>query len=569
MRCALLFTALLGATACSPEAPTAAGDMAVVNARIYTVNESQPWADTLVIRGGEIIYVGVADGAGELIGASTDVHDARGRLVLPGFVEAHMHFVSSGAIATVLELNIEQSIGEWVDAIDEYAAANPDLGVIFGYGFIASAFGAAGPHRRLIDAVVPDRPVLIMDEGWHTAWANTAALEALNVTQDTPDPVPGYSYYERDENGDATGYLLEDVAAIASDALFPVEEDFVVQGLAVMTDVMNNQGITTAFDASVMELDGTLVKRALDRVAAQGQLTVRLFGAAAVYASEEAAIAVDRAATWREKVRGDGYHYNALKIFSDGTIEAKTAAMFEDYEGDPGNAGHTIFSEKQIAKMISDAASHDLDVHVHALGERAIHEALNAIEVARDENPDSNSRYTLVHIEVIADQDIERFARMGVIAQTSPLWFSYDEYGKEFVSDDQFERYWPVRSLEKGGVRLTFGSDIPATGLGVAGMNPLLNIEVGHTRQIAGEPDSPVQPRKSERLDIESLVRGYTLGPAYMLHMEDEIGSIEVGKKADFVVLDQNIFEVDAYDIHKTRVTLTVMDGDVVHEAEP
>lgn len=566
MRSAVLVAALLSAVACSPSTEGPAGDLAFVNARVYTVDDSRPWAGAVVVRDDSIIYVGDEAAAAQHIGSDTIVRDVGGRLLLPGFVEAHMHFVSSGSIANVLELNIEQSIDEWIAAIDDYASANPTLPVVFGYGFIASAFGDAGPHRRLIDAVVPDRPVVIMDEGWHTAWLNSAALEALNVTEDTRDPVPGYAYYKRDENGDATGYLLEDVAAHAADVLFPVTEDRVVDGLGVMTRIMNGMGITTAFDASAMEFDSDFVKRVLDRVAHRGELTVRIFGAAATYSADEFELAVDRATEWGENVRGEGYHYNALKIFSDGTLEARTAAMFEDYQGDPGNSGHTVFSEAQLAAMMSEAASRGIDVHVHALGERAVHEALNAVSDARDNHPDSSTNFVLVHIEVIAEEDIPRFAELGVYAQTSPLWFAYDDYGRQFVSDDQFQRYWPVRSLERAGARLAFGSDFPATGLGVAGMHPLLNIEIGHTRQSPGEPDAPVQPRSSERLSLESLIRGYTIGPARMLHMEDRIGSIEVGKKADLVVLDQDIFAIDAYSIHKTRVVLTVMDGKIVHE---
>lgn len=554
--------------ACSSPGDNAAGtgDLALLNARVYTVDEANPWAEAVVIRDDTIVYVGDVSGADRLIGATTDVRDLDGKFLLPGFIEAHMHFVAAGSAATVLELNIEQTIDEWVAAIEEYADRNPDMPVIFGYGFIASAFGDAGPHRRLIDAVVPDRPVVIMDEGWHTAWVNTAALEALNVTRDTPDPVPGYAYYKRDETGAATGYLLEDVAGMAADTLFPVGEDRIVEGLGVVTGIMNQQGITTAFDASAMEYGRETVKRVLDRVASQGQLTVRVFGAAATYSSEDAETAVEQADAWRTSVRGDGFHYNALKIFNDGTIEAKTAAMFEDYRGDPGNSGHTVFSEEQLTAMIAGAASRNLDVHVHALGERAIHEALNAIEATRKLHPDSGSRFTLVHIEVIADQDVPRFGQLGVIAQTSPLWFSYDNFGKEFVSEDQFQRYWRVNSLEQTGARLAFGSDFPATGLGIEGMRPLLNIEIGHTRQIAGQPEAPVQPRISERLGLESLIRGYTINGAYMLHMEDQLGSITVGKKADLVVLDQNLFEVDPHAIHETTVLMTVMDGNIVFE---
>jgi hypothetical protein len=161
---------------------------------------------------------------------------------------------------------------------------------------------------------------------------------------------------------------------------------------------------------------------------------------------------------------------------------------------------------------------------------------------------------------------VPRFGELDVIAQSTPLWASYDTYGQQFVSEDQFNRFWRYKSLEDSGARLTFGSDFPASGAGTLGLSPIVQIEMGHTRQEYGEPDAPVQPRESERISVESLVRGFTIDAAYQLHMEDEIGSIEIGKKADLVVLDQDIFEVDAYDIHKTEVVVTVMDGEVVYE---
>ncbi len=207
-----------------------------------------------------------------------------------------------------------------------------------------------------------------------------------------------------------------------------------------------------------------------------------------------------------------------------------------------------------------------MDVHVHALGERAIHETLNAIEAARGAHPDSETRYTICHVQVITDQDIPRFAELDVIAQSTPLWASYDTYGEQFVSADQFQRFWRYKSLEDAGARLTFGSDFPASGAGTLGLSPVVQIEMGHTRQEYGEPDAPIQPRESERLSIESLVRGFTIDAAYQLHMEDHIGSIEVGKKADLVVLDRNIFEVDPYTIHETKVLATMMDGKLVFE---
>jgi len=563
---AALFFALF-LTACSNKiANDDAADVVFTNARVYTVDATQPWAEAVAIKGNEIIYVGSSAGVETQVGANTRRHDLGGQLLLPGFIDSHMHPIDGGAYAKALSLDTAGTVDEWVRAIAEYADENRDAPVLFGYGFMATTFGSVGPTRQLIDAVVPDKPVLIMDEGFHTAWANSATLRALNITQDTPDPVPGFSYYKRDANGDATGYLLEGTAEMAMIQLDVITEDAVVDGIGIIIDIMNAYGVTSAFDAGAIGYKDMLAS-VLDRVEKTGALTIRLIGSYYSQGPEDVVGAVDNTIEWGRTLKGERYHYNTLKILDDGTVEGRTAAMFEDYQGEPGNSGATVYSQEEMTSMVVGAARNSIDVHIHALGERSIHEALNAIEAARETAPDSSTRYAICHIEVITDQDLPRFAELDVIAQSTPLWASYDTYGEQFVSEDQFRRYWRFNSLKELGVRLSFGSDFPASGAGTLGLSPVVQIEIGHTRQEPGEPEAPIQPLESERLDVEALVRGFTIDAAYQMHMEDEIGSIEVGKKADLVVLDQNIFEVDAYDIHKTEVVLTMMDGDIVYEA--
>ena len=549
--------------ACAKETSPAA-DTVFLNARIYTVNEEQAWAEALAIRDGRIVYVGDTAGAMALVDGETTQFDLDGKLLLPGFIDTHVHPLHGGGYARALSLDTSSDIDAWVEAIDEFARSRPEAEIIFGYGFLASTFGPQGPTRQLIDAVVPDRPVLIMDEGFHGAWANSAALERLNISQDTADPVPGYSYYKRDENGDATGYLLEGTAGQAVDQLDIINDDEVTEGTKLVIDIMNSYGVTGAFDAG----GGGGPERSVDileNIARSGELTIRLVGAVFASTEDSPAESVAIAARWRDVVKGDLYRYDTLKIPDDGTVEGRTAAMFEEYQGEPGNSGETVFSEEQLVEMISGAAVLDIDVHIHALGERAVHETLNAIEATRARVPDSKSRYTICHLQVVIDQDIPRFAELDVIAQSTPLWASYDEYGEQFVSEDQFNRYWRYKSLEDAGAKLTFGSDFPASGAGTLGLSPIMQIEIGRTRQYPGEPDSPIQPRESERLSVESLVRGFTIDAAYQIRMEDKIGSIEVGKLADIVVLDQNIFDVDPYTIHKTNVVMTVLNGEVIY----
>ena len=560
----LLLLALAGCA----ESPGEGVDRIFFSARVYTLDDTAPWAEALAVDDGRIVYVGDNDGALGLAGSNTVWHDLDGRMLLPGFIDTHMHPISGGAYARALSLDTFGTVDDWIRSIDEYAAANPDAPLLFGYGFLASTFGPAGPTRQMIDAVVDDRPVLLMDEGFHGAWANSKALELLNITQDTPDPAPGFSYYKRDADGNATGYLLEGTAGMAMRDLNVITQDVIVDGTAHVIDVLNSYGVTAVFDAGAIGYEDSL-QQVLQRLEDSGDLTVRIVGSYRPGGPEDLARAIEMAKTWHETIRGERYHYRMLKIMDDGTVEGRTAAMFEDYQGEPGNSGNTVYTEEQKTALISDAAGANIDVHVHALGERSIHETLNAIEAARSAYPESNSRFAICHIQVITDQDLPRFAELDVIAQSTPLWASYDTYGEQFVSEDQFNRYWRFKSLEDLGAKLTFGSDFPASGAGMLGMSPVLQMEIGHTRQSAGEPDAPVQPRESERLDLASLIRGYTIDAAYQLRLEEQIGSLEVGKKADLVVLDRDLFETDIYDIHETQVVMTLLDGDIVYRSAP
>ena len=569
---------LLGGCAVDPASQTqsqaqtqTSADWVFTNAKVYTLDASQPWVSAVAVAGDKIVYVGSDTAAQRWVGEATTRIDLGGRVLLPGFIDTHVHPLSGGAYAAALSLDTFADVDTWVTAIADYAGANPRAKVIFGYGFLATTFGPAGPDKKLIDAVVADRPVLIMDEGFHAAWANSAALDALGITAATIDPQPGYSYYKRDASGAPTGYLLEATAGLAMEKLDVITADSVMAGTKQLLGIMNGYGVTGAFDAGAL-IDPAIVAQTLKQLEQDDALSLRLVGA--YYPSnsdtaQAAATAVADTLRWRDEVRGAGYHYNTLKIPYDGTVEGRTAAMFEDYQGEPGNKGETLFSPAELESMITGASEHNLDVHIHALGERAVHDTLNAIEKARAAHPNTASRYTICHIQVVADADVPRFAQLDVIAQSTPLWASFDTYGEPFVSADQFKRFWRFRSIEQAGARLTFGSDFPASGAGTAGLSPMLQIEIGHTRQLAGSPDAPVQPAVDERLSIASLIRGFTLDAAYQLRKEEEVGSIEVGKLADLVVLDANPFTVDPYRIHRIQAVLTLLGGEVVHLKDP
>lgn len=558
---------LISIAGCSQKESNLSADLVISNGKVYTVNEQQTWAEAVAVKGGEIVYVGTNEGVKDWIDEETKQQDLNGQMMLPGFVDSHAHPVMGGAYVRSLALDTFAGPEQWIVQIAEYAKQNPDAKVIFGYGFLASAFGPEGPTSAMIDAVVADRPVYLMDEGFHGAWANSNAMQLLGVNKDTKDPAPGFSYYKRDAKGNATGYLLEATATMGIESLDILSADSIALGTEDVIKIMNSYGITSVFDAGALDV-ADLQIAVLDKLTEQGKMTVRMVASHMVSTAEQADSAIEKTKHKRDVSKRDMYHINTLKIMDDGTIEGKTAGMFEDYQGEPGNKGETVFSQTQMNQLIADASREGIDVHIHALGERAISETLNAIELIRADksHDDSRSRFTICHIQVMTDEDIARFARLDVIAQSTPLWASYDEFGKEFVSNDQFSRYFRFNSLKEAGVKMSFGSDFPASGAGTLGMSPIFNIEIGHTRQTPEQENAPIQPGAHERLDVATLIKGYTLDGAYQMHLEDQVGSIEVGKKADFVILDKNLFNVDMYSIHKVQVTQTILNGKTVYQ---
>jgi len=556
----------MAAFAQAKSSPHPSADSIYFNGKIYTVNTQQPWAEAVAVKNGKIVEVGNLADLKKWQGKNTKAQNLNGKMMLPGFIDSHVHPVMGGAYVRSLSLDTFATPEHWFKQIKNYADQHPKNKIIFGYGFLSSAFGAQGPTSKMLDAVISDRPAYIMDEGFHGAWANTKAMQLLKITKNTPDPIAGFSYYKRDKNGVPTGYFLEGAATAGMGKLGVITADSIALGTNDVIKIMNSYGITSVFDAGAPNVDDLQIK-ALNKLTEQGKMTVRMVASHMISSVDGAKDAIEITLHKKATTKYPMYHINTLKIMDDGTIEGKTAGMFTDYQGEKGNKGKTVFSQAQLNKLVSDASKANLDVHIHALGERTISEALNAIERVRNDanNNQSTSRFTICHVQVITDQDIKRFAKLNVQVQSTPLWASYDEYGKQFVSADQFNRYFRFNSFKKAGVRMSFGSDFPASGAGTLGMSPIFNIEIGHTRQTPEQKNAPIQPNVNERLDIATLIKGYTLDGAYQLHIEDQIGSIEVGKKADFVILDKNLFDVDQYQLHKVQVLETILGGHSVY----
>ncbi|MCG7595830.1 amidohydrolase [Mycobacterium sp. PSTR-4-N] len=558
----------------APVTTTAAGaqrapDTVFHNGRVYTVATDRPWAEAVAVTGEVISYVGDSAGATALAGPDTTVVDLAGGFVMPGFVEGHIHPFLGAFLTTGVDLQVPTG-QDALDAIAAYAKEHPD-GPVRGFGWRVDMFGPEGPTRADLDRVLPDRPGFFFAIDGHSLWANSKALEIAGVTRATQDPIPGFSYYVRDENGDPTGYVLEVTAVLGIvNAIEPISPETMKTLLIGWLPKASAAGITTVFDAGVPPIgddQGALIALYTD-VEKQGALPFRVVASYSVK-SPPVDNAVAELTGIRDRIATDLVTVGVVKVIGDGTQGGYTAWLIEPYADKPDSTGGSPFTEQQWRQLVEEVDAAGFDVHVHACGERTVRVALDAVEAAIAANPPRDRRHTIAHLVYVQDPDNQRFGELGVIAQFSANWLSADpdtlqnmaaRYGKPRAD----LMYRPQDVLRSGG-RISLGTDWPAAGY-FSTYKPLDSIQIGVTRQLIGRPDAPVLVPVEQKLTVAEAVHANTLGAAHQLRLDDQVGSLEVGKRADLIVLDRNLLEIDPHDIHAATVTTTMMNGTVVHQ---
>lgn len=547
-------------------AADAPADHLFTNGRIYTLNAAAPWAEAVAVRGDTIVYVGSNSGVEAFAGDSTTRHDLQGRMMTPGFIDSHMHVGSTLPYLFAAQLTPDMTPAEMLRTLKAHSENHPDQNPVIGTGFLGAAFGPEGPTATALDSVIADRPAIIFDEGFHSAWVNTRAMEQVGLTADSEDPIPGAHYYRRYPDGRPTGWLIEGEAfGWVSAKLGLVREDILEEAADSFLARMSAMGITAAFDAGMIEGDGDLF-RFMGRRAAEGRLPVRIVGSHYVNSSPGLDTALADLARLSREHDHEFFDVEVLKISLDGTVEAQTAYMLEPYRQPPGHRAAPLVPLEQTRDVMALAVAGNTDIHLHAIGDAAVRMALDLVQYSRSEHPDSTSRFTICHAQMVNPADAPRFGELDVIVQSTPTWYAFDDIALAYLGPERMEHMYPLRSIAQSGARVTLGSDYPASWMGLDGLDPLFNIEMGITRQPPGDPDYAPQPPVDERISLEQALRGYTLDAAYQLGREALLGSIEPGKQADLVVLSHNLFDLDAYAIHTARVLFTMMNGEVVYE---
>jgi predicted amidohydrolase YtcJ len=531
-------------------------------------------ASSLAVAGGRIAVIGSAADPRiqELIGPVTEVIDLRGRALLPGFQDAHVHPAFAGLTMMGCNLIGARSVAEALDRIAAYGREHPEREWIAGSGWRMEWFPAGTPDRHTLDRLTGGRPAFLSNRDGHGAWVNTRALELAGVDARTPDPADGR--IEREPDGGPQGTLHEGAANLVGSLIPELTFDERLAGLLLAQQHLHARGITAWQDAIVGDYLGSPDPLPVYlAAAASGQLTARVEGALWWDRTRGGEQLPDILAR-RERGRGPRFRANTVKIMQDGVAENFTAGMLDPYLDPTGchshGSGLSYVDPDALLGYVTQLDASGFQVHLHAIGDRAVREALNAIEAARTANAardgqQTDNRHHIAHLQVVHPDDVPRFARLGVTANMQALWAAHepqmDELTIPFIGPERAARQYVFGDLLRSGARLAAGSD-----WAVSSANPLRACHVAVNRSLQGATGAEAEPLlPGQSLDLAEALAAYTIGSAYVNHLDDETGTIEPGKLADLVVLDRDPFAGPKSEIGSTGVLATFVQGESVY----
>ena len=561
----------LGSTGPSDSPEENAADLVLYNGHVQTMVSESEVASAIAIAGNKIVYVGDDSDIDAFVGDTTQVIDLDGKFVSPGFIDGHIH--APGNWFTKLyqiDLTGLSTNEEYLEAIRSFVEAHPDEEGYIGSPFMLNAYqlpdgSNPGPSKEDLDAICPDKPILIHDVSYHAAWVNSKAFEMAGVTADTPDPEGGLFY--RNEKGEPSGCVSDAAKGIVF-AIMPdtMTNDNLEQALYKFMEEANSYGITGITNITQGGLDIIDMYHKVER---EGNLTLRMRVVPTMKEGRTYDEVLSTIKSYNDSAT-DMISSNTVKIFYDGVTERGTAVFLEPYLESTGLGDHwcgePIWSQEDFTRLVHDFDAEGVQVHVHAMGDGAVHGTLDAFEEARATNGERDARHTITHVCAITDEDIQRMADLDVVANLQFLMMYHDDLmdlERAYVGDERAMAMYRTKHMAEAGICISGSSDAP-----VIPFVPLDAIEAGVTRNspYPEEEDTDMTRWPEQGLTAYQLLEAYTKNDAYQNFMDDIIGTVEVGKFADLVVLDTNILEADAKAISDARVIYTISDGRIVYE---
>ena len=537
----------------------------VIIAPTYTMDKNQPWADAVAIRGNKIIFVGDKQSAELYQNNSTHIIELPNGMVLPGFIDSHVHLLWGGIEMSDCRLYDLKTPEQIFQTLRDFNDAHPNDDWIRGGGWELPVFPGGNPRKEWLDEIIPDKPVFLSSADGHSAWVNSKALALAGINEQTTDPVNGRIIRDP-KSKEPSGVLREDAMNLVANLLPLYTKDQIDTGLHFAAKEANRFGITAILDAgtgSIAANDSVVGNYdGLDayRVATAGkQISLR------VAASQNA-----NSKSWKNDLKqmkqrrfsNELGWMNTVKLFADGVIEGGTAALLEPYLGSD-DRGILNWDPDTLKMAVAKFDKEGFQIHIHAIGDRGIRSTLDAFEFARQQNGLGDKRHMMSHVQLIHPQDVPRFKELNIIASFQALWAYPDKYITDLtlpvLGPVRSKWNYPINSVVLTGASIAGGSDWT-----VSSLNPLDAIEVAITRREPGKKDGDAL-YPEEAVALETILRAYTMAGAFSLFKEHEIGSLEKGKLADIIILDRNLFQIPAHEIHSAKVVQTIFNGEIVY----
>ncbi|MGE5703308.1 MAG: amidohydrolase [Clostridia bacterium] len=537
-------------------------DVVIEDAKVYTVNKEMPWAEAIAIKDGEIVYVGTNNGVKKFKGTQTKVLDLDGKMVMPGMMDSHNH--ANYYVREMFSLSLfgKSGLKDYQDALKAYLEKHPDIKFVQGMGWQTPLFPAKGPTKEMLDSIAANIPVALTSEDGHSMWVNSKALELAGITKDTADPKDGL--IERDDKtGEPNGTLREGAKDLVTKIL---PTDYTVaqykEAIKGFENKAASMGITEVHIPG-LAVDSNAYK-AFKELEAANDLHMRY---RVSFRGEAADIDKQLPVFLQERAKNQGslFQTNSVKLFMDGVVEGGTAWLKESYAHKHDFTGIPEMEPAVLNKAVVALDKEGFQVHVHSIGDKATSTVLDAFELAMKQNGTGDARHAITHIQLVSPEDVKRFGKLGVVADAQVFWHmqekGYFEQSVEFLGNERANHQYPLKSFQDAGAVFAVSSDYPVT----VNWNPMQAIQIGVTRMEIGETDEKRALWPQERVTVADMIQGLTRNAAYANFMEQEVGTIEAGKKADIIVLDKNLLEIPANQISETKVLLTLFEGKEVY----